>query len=64
MTEESWVPIVFKVISYVLTFLAGCGVTLTVKFAIGNYKKKRDSSITHQTRNIVGGDMAGRDIKK
>ncbi|MFH1369918.1 MAG: hypothetical protein ABII09_01320 [Planctomycetota bacterium] len=61
MAEENWVSIILKVISYILAFFAG-GLTFTV-FVVKSYKKKHDASITHQTGNIAGRDIAGRDIK-
>lgn len=62
MTEENWLSIILKVISYIFTFFAG-GLTFTV-LVVKNYKKKQDASVTHQTGNIAGGDIAGRDIRK
>jgi hypothetical protein len=60
MTENSYITIILKVVSYILTFFAG-GVTFTF---IKKIKIRKDSNITYQKGNIAGGDIAGRDIKK
>lgn len=49
-----------EIVTGVIGFLLGCGVTLTVqKFRQGN-----NSSYSDQRNSRVGGDQAGRDIHK
>jgi hypothetical protein len=46
-----------QIICAILGFLAGVGVTLTVK-------KRKDSNVVHQSNIKAGGDVVGRDINK
>ena len=46
-----------EIISAVLGFLAGVGVTLT-------YKSRKDSNIVRQKNIKAGGDVAARDVNK
>ncbi len=64
MAELGAIVSVASVISHIIAFLAGVGFCVTVKVFIGKYTSKRDSSVTKQVKNVVGGDQAGRDIKK
>jgi len=49
-------------VQYILIILAGLFATgLVLRFV---FKSKKNTTETKQSRNIVGGDQAGRDINK
>lgn len=58
--------------STIIGFLAGLGTGYSLKIAVDSRKSKRhataeasdNGTATVQSENKVGGDMAGRDIKK
>ena len=51
------------IVSHVLAFLGGLGTGVVLKVAVDIRKTaKIDQSTPRQERNIVGGNMAGRDI--
>jgi hypothetical protein len=47
-------------ITAIIGFIAGCGVTLTVQ----KFRQGSNSSYSDQRNSRVGGDQAGRDIRK
>lgn len=50
----------FDVFSTVIGFLLGCGVTLSVQ----RLRQGRNANFSDQRNSHVGGDQAGRDLKK
>jgi len=54
----------WDILPEVVSFLAGAVIGWTLKFTIDKRKTTVASGGSVQTENVVGGDMAGRDVNR